>query len=284
MKRKTSIRYFNGKIVRAVWDNASSSFLYSATDLIVAFTNSKQPRTYWSTFKQRHPEIKNYCKKKKITANDGKEYESDVINYDGINILILSIKHPNKQFLKNWIDGKGDPIDEQSKQKAYELWDSGIIENLKPGTIESLKQIHAYIFEGLYKFAGQIRDKNISKGGFMFANCAFLNETLKQIEKMPSDNIDQIIDKYVEMNIAHPFLEGNGRATRIWLDVLLKNKINMCVDWSKIEKVDYLSAMEESPNDSSKIMELLKKALTNEIHNREVYLKGVDYSYYYEEV
>lgn len=175
-------------------------------------------------------------------------------------------------------------IDEKSKLLAYELWDSNLLSKLKPGTVSSLKQIHAFIFSGLYEFAGEIRKNNIVKNGFMFANYLYLDEFMKKIEEMPSNNIDQIIDKYVEMNIAHPFLEGNGRATRIWLDLLFRAEMQMCVDWTQISKNDYLIAMEKSPIDSSKISELIKNALTSDINNKEIFIKGIDYSYYYEEV
>ena len=144
-------------------------------------------------------------------------------------------------------------------------------------------QIHAYLFGGLYDFAGQIRQKNISKGGFQFAVSHFLGEILKQIEAMPENTFDEIVEKYVEMNIAHPFMEGNGRSTRIWLDLILKKRLKKCVDWSKITKRDYMSAIMQSPTNSSVLKKLLKNALTSKINDREIFLKGIDYSYYYEE-
>jgi len=150
------------------------------------------------------------------------------------------------------------------------------------GTTKSLKQIHAYIFGGLYNSAGQIRQKNISKGGFQFAVAHFLGNTLKQIEQMPETTFEEIADKYVEMNIAHPFMEGNGRSTRIWLDLILKKRLKKCVDWSKINKNDYLNAMVKSSVNSNVIKNLLKNALTDEIYSREMFMKGIDYSYYYE--
>jgi cell filamentation protein len=151
------------------------------------------------------------------------------------------------------------------------------------GTAKGLQQIHAYLFGGLYNFAGQIRQKNISKGGFQFAVSHFLGSTLKQIEQMPENTFEEIVDKYVEMNIAHPFMEGNGRSTRIWLDLILKKRLKKCVDWSKIGKNDYLNAMIRSCVDSAAIKNLLKIALTDEIDSREMFMKGIDYSYYYEE-
>ena len=172
---------------------------------------------------------------------------------------------------------------EKSKQRAYALMDSDIINEFEVGTTKGLKQIHSYLFGGLYDFAGQVRTKTISKGGFVFANGDMLTETLATVEKMPDGTFDEIVDKYVEMNIAHPFMEGNGRATRLWLDLLFKKRISKCVDWSNIDKNDYLNAMKESVVDSTKIRELLLSSLTSSIDDREVFMKGIDYSYYYEE-
>lgn len=174
-------------------------------------------------------------------------------------------------------------IDEKSKQKAYDFFDSGAIDDMEVGTTRGLRQIHSYIFGGLYEFAGRIRTVNISKGGFTFAAAAYLPETLAVIDKMPEDTLENIVKKYVEMNVAHPFLEGNGRSTRIWLNLMLKRRLSVCVDWSLIEKKPYMSAMEKSPTDDAPITALIKSALTDRISDREVFMKGVDYSYYYEE-
>jgi len=163
------------------------------------------------------------------------------------------------------------------------LFDSSFINSIEVGTSKGLQQIHAYLFGGLYDFAGQIRQKNISKSGFQFAVSHFLGDTLKQIESMPETTFDEIVDKYIEMNIAHPFMEGNGRSTRIWLDLILKKRIKKTVDWSKISKQDYMNAMILSPTKSSVLKTLLKKALTAKINDREMFMKGIDYSYYYEE-
>jgi cell filamentation protein len=154
---------------------------------------------------------------------------------------------------------------------------------MNPGTVECLQQIHAYLFGGLYDFAGKIRTKTISKGGTIFCRAEYLNQNLETIEKMPETTFDEIIDKYVEMNVAHPFMEGNGRSTRIWLDLIFKKQLKMCVDWSKIDKKKYLSAMRRSVTDSSRIKSLLKTALTDRIADREIFMKGIDYSYYYEQ-
>ena len=177
-----------------------------------------------------------------------------------------------------------NPLDDQSKRRAYELWDSPVLDESLVGTVMGLQQIHAFLFGGLYEFAGQIRVKNISKGGFQFANCRYFDETLPQIEAIPEGSLDEIVDKYVEMNIAHPFMEGNGRATRIWLDMLLKRRLAKCVDWQLIDKQDYLNAMERSVIDATDIKRLILTALTDRIDDRELFMKGIDYSYYYEEI
>ncbi|MCL2097009.1 MAG: Fic family protein [Oscillospiraceae bacterium] len=173
--------------------------------------------------------------------------------------------------------------DELSRQKAYELFDSGEINNLEAGKIESLKKIHKYLFGGLYKFAGEIRTKNISKGYFRFASALYLKESLVKIEEMPENTYEEIIEKYVEINVAHPFLDGNGRSGRIWLDLMLKKNIGKCVNWQNVDKYKYLSAMERSPVNSMEIRELLRESLTDRIHDREIFMKGIDNSYYYEE-
>ena len=169
-----------------------------------------------------------------------------------------------------------------SKTKALELFEKGILNTLETGTFNSLSQIHKYLFDEIYHFAGKIRNVNLAKGNFRFAPLMYLKPALENIDKMPQSTYEAIIDKYVEMNIAHPFREGNGRSTRIWLDLILKNEIGKVVDWSKVDKNDYLLAMERSPIKAVEIKELLKQALTDDINNREVYMKGIDASYNYE--
>lgn len=169
-----------------------------------------------------------------------------------------------------------------SKKKALELFEKGLLENLEAGKFATLQVIHKYLFEDIYDFAGQIRTHNIAKGSFRFAPVMYLNAALENIDKMPQSNFDEIIEKYVEMNIAHPFREGNGRSTRIWLDHMLKKEIGKVVDWIKVDKDDYLLAMERSPIKDIEIKHLLKNALTHEIDSRDVYMKGIDHSYYYE--
>lgn len=169
-----------------------------------------------------------------------------------------------------------------SKKKAIELFEKDILENLPSGKFSTLQTIHKYLFEDIYDFAGKIRTVNIAKGNFRFAPLVYLEAALENIDKMPQSNFDEIIEKYVEMNVAHPFREGNGRSTRIWLDHILKNEIGKVVDWSKVDKEDYLLAMERSPIKDIEIKYLLKTALTDKIDSREVYMKGIDHSYYYE--
>lgn len=169
-----------------------------------------------------------------------------------------------------------------SKKKAAELFEKGILNELEPGRFTTLQAIHRYLFEDIYDFAGQLRTVNIAKGNFRFAPLMYLDVSLQNIDKMPQSNFDQIIEKYVEMNIAHPFREGNGRSTRIWLDHILKNEIGRVIDWSRVDKEDYLLAMERSPVKDIEIKYILKDALTDEINSREVYMKGIDHSYYYE--
>ncbi len=171
----------------------------------------------------------------------------------------------------------------KSKKRAIELYDSGKINDFEVGTTEGLKQIHKFLFQDVFDFAGKIRDVDLAKGNSRFAPAMYLADTLRTIDNLPENTFDEIIKKYVEMNVAHPFREGNGRATRIWLDQILKKRLGKCVDWSKVEKEQYLSAMERSPVNDLEIRTLLKGALTSDISNREVYMKGIQSSYEYEE-
>ena len=284
LKAKTSIRFFNHVPVRARWCDDDKTWWYASTDVIRALMDSKNPRVYWNTFKTRHPELSSFCRQLKLTAADGKQYETDCLNQAGINRLLLLLPAKNRVQFSEWIMGMADPVDEQSKRNAYELFENSILDSAEPGTVKSLQQIHAFLFGGLYDFAGHIRSQNISKGGFVFANCLFFDQIFRNIEAMPDQTAEEIIDKYVEMNIAHPFMEGNGRATRIWLDQLLKARIRKCIDWQQIEKKAYLAAMEKSPYNASDIKQLLLSALTDKTDDREVFMKGIDYSYYYETI
>ena len=281
---KHSIRYFNKKEVRAIWDYDKSMWWYSAVDFINILVEPNSPRRYWNNVKVRNPELSPFCGQLKLYSSDNNKYLSDVINEDGVRKLLTIIPSKYKKQIQDWILGMLYPIDEQIKKKAYEFYQTNLIEDEEIGKTISLQKIHAYIFEGLYSFAGQIRTRTLSKDGFVFANGQFLPQVLKDIDNMPDSSYEEIVNKYVEMNIAHPFMEGNGRATRIWLDLLFKERLHKCVDWSKIDKDDYMYAMKKSPVDPKPIHSLLEKALTSEIDSREVFIKGIDCSYYYEEV
>lgn len=280
---KYSVRYFNNKQIRAVWDSNKAIWWYSAVDFIAALTDPNSPRRYWNNVKVRNSELSPFCGQLKLYADDGKKYLSDVINEEGVRLLITIIPSKYKKEINDWIKGMLDPIDEQSKRKAYQLYRTELISDDEIGTTVCLQKIHAYLFEGLYPFAGQIRTKTISKGGFAFANGDFLPQILPNIDKMSEDTFDHIVEKYVEMNIAHPFREGNGRATRIWLDLIFIKNMKKCIDWSTIDKDEYLSAMKQSPSNDKQIKQLLNGALTDNINDRELFMKGIDTSYYYEE-
>jgi cell filamentation protein len=283
---KVSIRFFNDREVRAVWDEENSKWWFSVIDIVAILSESEDARNYWYVLKNRlkkaNSEVLTNCKGLKLTAPDGKKRLSDCLDSDGV--LALAKQFPNNRAMKflDWFTYSDNTIDGQSKKKAYTLFESGLLKSLEAGTVKCLQQIHAYLFGGLYDFAGQIRTKNISKGGFTFAPCQYFNTTLPVIERMPETTFDEIVDKYVEMNVAHPFMEGNGRSTRIWLDLMLKRSLKRCVDWSQINKNDYLNAMQISPSDSARIKVLIKNALTTKIDDREMFMKGIDYSYYYE--
>ena len=282
--QKTSIRFFEKTPVRAVWDEESSKWWFCAADICEALTKSANPRNYWAKFKSRHDELMTICHQLKLKAKDGKLYNTDVVDESGLNTVIALIPSKKADVFQKWMKNMETSIDEKSKQKAYELFESGFIDNIEVGTAEGLKQIHAYIFGGLYDFAGKIRSLNIAKGGFAFTPAVYLDGALSAIESMPENTLESIVKKYVEMNVAHPFMEGNGRSTRIWLDLILKKNLKKCVDWSRIDKTDYLNAMRESVGTPERIFVLIKNALTDEINNREIIMKGIDYSYYYEEI
>ena len=284
---KISIRFYNDSEVRAVWDEEKSKWWFSAVDIVAAITDSPNPRKYWSVLKTRlkkdNNELTTKCSQLKLTAADGKKYATDCFIQDDITELVKAIPSKRSSDFLDWFTYSDNTIDGQSRKKAYSLFESGMLNSLEPGSIKCLQQIHAYLFGGLYDFAGQIRMVNIAKGGFQFAMAQFLLQTLATIEQMPETNFEEIADKYIEMNIAHPFREGNGRATRIWLDLIFKKQLQKCVDWSKIDKNDYLNAMRKSVTDSSDIKRLLQFALTDKINDRETFMKGIDYSYYYEQ-
>ena len=284
---KISIRFYNDREVRAVWDEEKSKWWFSAVDIVAAITESPRPRVYWGTVKSRlktkNPQLYSKCIQLKLTAADGKKYATDCFMQDDIMDLVKAIPSKRSADFLDWFTYSDNTIDGQSLKKAYSLYESGLLNTMEPGSVKCLQQIHAYLFGGLYDFAGQIRTVNIAKGGFQFAMAQFLPQTLSTIEHMPETNFEEIADKYVEMNIAHPFREGNGRSTRIWLDLILKKQLQKCVDWSRINKNDYLNAMQKSVVNSSDIKRLLESALTDKINDRETFMKGIDYSYYYEQ-
>ena len=282
MINKTSIRFFENIPVRAVWDDESSKWWFCAMDIAEALTKSKNPRVYWATVKRRNPQLIAICKQLKLKAKDGKFYNTDVVDENSLNIVLALIPSKKSDVFQKWMKNMETSLDEKSKKKAYELFESGFIDNIEVGTAKGLQQIHGYIFGGLYDFAGQIRTLNIAKGGFAFAPAIYLDGALAHIEAMPENTPEEIVSKYVEMNVVHPFMEGNGRSTRIWLDLMLKKNLKKCVDWSQIDKTEYLDAMRESVDDSHRIFELLQRALTDDINSREIIMKGIDYSYYYE--
>jgi cell filamentation protein len=287
---KISIRFFDDREVRAVWDDLNAKWWFSVLDIVALLTDQNdyaKTRNYWKYLKARlkkeNSQVVSATTQLKFLAPDGKNRLADMLDYNGI--IALGKEFPGKKANRfiEWFTYSDDSIDGKSKTKAYALFESSFINSIEVGTTNGLQQIHAYLFGGLYDFAGQIRQKNISKGGFQFAVSRFLGDTLKQIEAMPESTFDEIVNKYVEMNIAHPFMEGNGRSARIWLDLILKKRLKRCVDWSKIGKSDYLNAMKQSPTESSVLKNLLKNALTNKINDRDMFMKGIDYSYYYEE-
>ena len=280
--QKTSIRFFENTPVRAVWDDDSSQWWFCAMDIAEALTKSKNPRVYWNALKRRKSGLSTICRQLKLKAADGKRYMTDVVDESGVNTVIALVPGQKGDVFVKWLRNLETSLDEKSKQKAYELFESGFINQIEIGTVKGLQQIHAYIFGGLYDFAGAIRTMNIAKGGFAFAPAMFLVDNLHQIESMPENNFEVIVNKYVEMNIAHPFMEGNGRSTRIWLDMMLKKNLSLCIDWSAIDKKDYLDAMRTSVVDADPLKQLLQPALTQDIDNREIIFKGIDYSYYYE--
>jgi len=288
--RIISIRFFDDREVRSIWDEENNKWWFSVLDIVAVFTDQddySKTRNYWkylkAKLKKEGNELGSVTTQLKLKSPDGKMRLSNLLDYDGI--ITLGKQFPSKKANRfiEWFTFSDESVDGKSKTKAYALFESSFIDGIEVGTTKGLQQIHAYLFGGLYDFAGQIRQKNISKGGFQFAVAHFLGSTLSQIEEMPENTFDEIADKYVEMNIAHPFMEGNGRSTRIWLDLIFKKRLKRCVDWSKINKNDYLNAMVKSSTNSTVLKNFLKNALTNEISSREMFMKGIDYSYYYEE-
>ena len=290
MSNKKSIRFFNDREVRAVWDDEQNKWYFSATDIVRAINNEEdyvKAGNYWRWLKKKLKtqgiQFVSATHKLKITADDGKKYSSDVLDADGVQLLAKHYPNNRASAFLDWFTYSDNSIDGQSKKKAYTLVESGLLESMKPGTVRCLQQIHAYLFGGLYDFAGKIRTKTISKGNTIFCLAEHLHQYLQTVEEMPDGTFDEIVDKYIEMNMAHPFMEGNGRSTRIWLDLIFKARLKLCVDWSQIDKKAYLEAMRRSTTNAELIRNLLRRALTDRIDDREMFMKGIDYSYYYEQ-
>ena len=287
---KISFRFYKDHEVRAIWDEENSKWWFSVQDVVGAINDQsdyKKNRNYWKYLKTKlrkeENELVSATNQLKLRAADGKLYDTDVLDAEGIKLLAKYTNNQRAMDFLDWFTYSDSTIDGQSKKKAYTLFESGLLDTMKPGTVKCLQQIHAYLFGGLYDFAGKVRTKTISKGNTVFCLAEHLHNYLKTVEQMPDNTFDEIVDKYVEMNAAHPFMEGNGRSTRIWLDLILKKRLAKCVDWSKIGKKDYLNAMIESQLNNDKIRSLLQKALTDKIDDREMFMKGIDYSYYYEQ-
>ena len=287
---KISVRFFDDREIRAVWDDDCSKWWFSVLDIVGALNEEPdytKVRNYWkylkTKLKKENNQLVSATNQLKLLAADGKKYNTDML--DSAGLIELSKSFPNNKAMKflDWFLYSDTSIDGQSKKKAYTLFESNLINEFEVGTTRGLQQIHAYLFGGLYDFAGQIREKSISKGGYRFVYAQHLKSTLQQIDAMPQITLEEIISKYVQMNKAHPFMEGNGRSTRIWLDMMLKKHLKKCVDWSKIKKENYMNAMIISIVDTSVLMQLIKTAQTAKINDREMFMKGIDYSYYYEE-
>ena len=287
---KISIRFYKDHKVRAVWDEEKSQWWFSILDIVGAINEQddhEKNRNYWKYIKAKlrkeQSEVVSDTTQLKLTASDGKRYNTDVISQAGVEKLAKAIPNSQAMAFLDWFKYSENTIDGQSKKKAYTLWESNLVADKDVGKVKALQQIHAYLFGGLYDFAGKIRTKTIAKGNTLFCLAEYLHDNLKTIEQMPETTFDEIVDKYVEKNVAHPFMEGNGRSTRIWLDLIFKKRLGQCVDWSKIDKKDYLDAMIASHMDSTRIRELLRQAMTDKINDREIFMKGIDYSYYYEQ-
>ena len=287
---KKSIRFFNDREVRAVWDDENNKWWFSAIDIVRAINDEDdyvKAGNYWRWLKRKlnteGVQLVSVTHDFKFQAPDGKQRVADALDAECVQTLAKNYPNNRARKFLDWFTYSDNTIDGQSQKKAYTLFESGLMDTLNPGTVKALQQIHAYLFGGLYDFAGKIRTKTISKGNAIFCLAEHLHNHLQTVEQMPENTFEEIIDKYVEMNAAHPFMEGNGRSTRIWLDLILKKRLGLCVDWSKVGKKEYLSAMIESQTDSAHIKQLLKPALTDKINDRETFMKGIDYSYYYEQ-
>ena len=287
---KISIRFYKDRKVRAVWDEDRNQWWFSVLDIVGAVNEQddhEKNRNFWKYLKAKlkkgNSELVSATTQLKLTASDGKKYKTDVISQAGVEELAKAIPNNQATAFLSWFTYSDNSIDGKSRKKAYTLWESNLVADKDVGTVKALQQIHAYLFGGLYDFAGQIRTKTIWKDGTLFCRAEYLMKNLSIIENMPEGTFDEIVNKYVEMNVAHPFMEGNGRSTRIWLDLIFKKRLKLCVDLSKIDKKAYLAAMKQSTTDARSIKSLLQGAMTDRIDDREIFMKGIDYSYYYEQ-
>ncbi len=287
---KVSIRFYKDHKVRALWDEEKSKWWFSAIDIIRAINDESdyvKAGNYWRWLKKKltadGAQLVSVTHDFKFEAPDGKKRAADALDNECVQTLAKHYPNNRANAFLDWFTYSDNTIDGQSRKKAYTLWESDLVADKDVGKVKSLQQIHAYLFGGLYDFAGKIRTKTIAKGNTLFCLAEHLHNYLKIVEAMPETTFDEIVDKYVEMNAAHPFMEGNGRSTRIWLDLIFKKRMMVCVDWSRIDKKEYLDAMIANHTDSSRIRALLKGALTDKINDRETFMKGIDYSYYYEQ-
>ena len=279
---KLSIRFYNDHEVRAVWDEEHSKWWFAVPDVVGAINGQddyQKNRNYWkylkTKLKQVDIQLVSVTNQLKLTATDGKKYNTDVLDAEGVTLLAKHFPNNKATVFLDWFTYSDNSIDGQSRKKAYTLFESGLLGSMESGTVKCLQQIHAYLFGGLYDFAGSIRTKTIWKDGTLFCRAEYLPGNLRTIEQMTERTFDEIADKYVEMNVAHPFMEGNGRSTRIWLDLMLRRSLRKCIDWSKIDKKDYLNAMRKSITDSTDIKHLLQSALTDKIDDR-LYVKPTE--------
>ena len=276
---KKSIRFFNNREVRAVWDEEHSKWWFSATDIVRAINDEDdyvKAGNYWRWLKKKllsdKIQLVSVTHDFKFQAPDGKQRAADALDADAVQTLAKNYPNNRASAFLDWFIYSDNSIDGQSKKKAYTLVESGLLDTLEPGTVKCLQQIHAYLFGGLYDFAGKIRTTTIWKDGTLFCRAEYLQQHLEIIERMPENSFDEIVDKYVEKNVAHPFM-----------DLIFKKSLKKCVDWSMIDKKNYLEAMRKSTTNATAIKSLLQGAMTDRIDDREIFMKGIDYSYYYEQ-
>ena len=288
---KVSLRFYKDYKVRAVWDENHNKWWFSATDVVGAINEEEnyiKAGNYWRWLKKKlnteGVQLVSVTHDFKFRAPDGRLRATDALDAECVQTLAKNYPNNRANAFLDWFTYSDNSIDGQSRKKAYTLWESDLVDDEDVGTVKALQQIHAYLFGGLYDFAGKIRTKTIWKDGTLFCRAEYLRENLRKIEVMHENTFDDIVEKYAEMNVAHPFMEGNGRSTRIWLDMIFKKRLKMCVDWSQIDKKAYLAAMRRSTTDTTAIKSLLQSAMTDKIADRELFMKGIDYSYYYEQV